>query len=106
MNEANHVTDYAEVAGMSLIDIARSAKVVIFASGLTDTRMIQRRLADRGIPFRVIEMGMGSARNREDFGRLCDLTNWRLLPQIFVDGTFIGGVDELLAHPVLAVGAG
>ena len=103
MNEHNHVTDYDDVIGMSLADIARSERVVIFASGLTDTRMIQRLLTDRAMPFRIIEMGMGSMRSRADFRRLCEMTGWHLLPQIFVDGRFIGGVDELFAHTSLAV---
>ena len=101
MKQGNHVTDYEEVTGQSLPEIACSEKVVIFASGLTDMRMIQRMLGDRGIPFRVIEMGMGSMRSRVDFRRLCEMTDWHLLPQIFIDGIFIGGIDELLAHPSL-----
>ena len=95
MKHGDQVTDYEDVASMSLPDIARSEKVVIFASGLTDTRMIEKFLADRAIPIRVIEMGMGSSRSRVDFRRLCEMTNWHLLPQVFVDGMFIGGVDEL-----------
>ena len=98
MNEASYVADYEDIADMSLPDIARSEKVVIFASGLTDTRMIVKFLTDRGTPFRVIEMGMGSSRSRVDFRRLCEMTNWHLLPQIFVDGTFVGGVDELFEY--------
>lgn len=95
MKQADHITDYEEIAGMSLPDIACSEKVVIFASGLTDTRMIVKFLTDRSIPFRVIEMAMGNSRSRVDFRRLCEMTNWHLLPQIFVDGIFVGGVDEL-----------
>jgi len=102
MEEGNHVTDYEDLVGMPLIDIARSEKVVIFASGLTDTRMIVRYLTDRRIPFKVIEMGMGSLRSRVDFRHLCELTDWQLLPQIFVDGRFIGGMDEFFAHPALS----
>jgi glutaredoxin-related protein len=102
MEDANHVTDYEDLVGMPLIDIARSEKVVIFASGLTDTRMIVRYLTDRSVPFRVIEMGMGSMRSRVDFRHLCEMTDWHLLPQIFVDGIFIGGMEEFFAHPTLA----
>jgi len=98
MKQGDHITDYEEMAGMSLPDIARSEKVVIFASGLTDTRMIVRILTDRGIPFRVIEMGMANSRSRVDFRRLCEMTDWHLLPQIFVDGRFIGGTDELIEY--------
>jgi len=98
MDETDRVTNYEDVVGTSLIDIARSEKVVIFASGLTDTRMIVKFLTDRGIPFRVIEMGMVSSRSRVDFRRLCEITNWHLLPQIFLDGEFIGGADELLEY--------
>ena len=98
MKQGDHVTSYEDVVGQSLPAIARSEKVVMFASGLTDTRMIVRFLTDRGIPFRVIEMGMGNSRSRVDFRRLCEITNWHLLPQIFVDGIFVGGVDELIEY--------
>ena len=82
----------------AFVAFERDPRVVIFASGLTDTRMIVKFLTDRGTPFRVIEMGMGSSRSRVDFRRLCEMTNWHLLPQIFVDGTFVGGVDELFEY--------
>ena len=98
MKQDDHITSYEDMVDQSLPDIARSEKVVIFASGLTDTRMIVKLLNDRGIPFRVIEMGMASSRSRVDFRRLCEITNWHLLPQIFVDGVFVGGADELIEY--------
>ena len=48
MKQGNHVTDYEEVTGQSLPEIACSEKVVIFASGLTDTRMIVKLRKNRG----------------------------------------------------------
>jgi len=98
MKQGDRITSYDDVVGKSLPEIARSEKVVIFASGLTDTRMIVRILTDRGVPFRVIEMGMASSRSRVDFRRLCEMTKWHLLPQIFVDGVFVGGADEVIEY--------
>lgn len=80
-------------------DIARlaaCARVVIFRSGLTDTRRLVQCLEGAGIDFREITMGMGSANERDRFHRLRDWTGWALLPQVFVDGAFVGGADELL----------
>ncbi len=81
-----------------------SATVVIFRSGLTDTRSVVRALRQHGIDFREVEMPMGSEQMRNRFQRLQQMTGWGSLPQIFVHGAFVGGPDELLQHPILNPG--
>ncbi|MBK5944283.1 hypothetical protein CCR79_10400 [Halorhodospira halophila] len=78
-----------------------SATVVIFRSGLTDTRSVVRALHRSGVDYREVEMPMGSAQMRDRFHQLQEMTGWRSLPQIFVHGAFVGGPDELLEHPVV-----
>ncbi|MFP4648050.1 MAG: DUF3429 family protein [Halorhodospira sp.] len=80
----------------------RSATVVIFRSGVTDTRALVRTLHQHGIDFREVELSMGSEQMRSQFHRLQQMTGWRSLPQIFVHGAFVGGPDELFQHPILA----
>ncbi len=80
----------------------RSARIVIFRSGVTDTRALVRCLEQAGLDYREVSMPMGSAENRERFHTLAQDTGWKTLPQIFVDGSFIGGSDELLCHALLA----
>lgn len=92
---------YEDLVGHSLSDMAHSERVVIFASGITDMRMIMKFLAERGIPFKVIEMDMGNVHNRAAFRELCRMTGWNLLPQIFIGGNFIGGLDEFFEHPAI-----
>ncbi|MFP4129850.1 MAG: DUF3429 family protein [Halorhodospira sp.] len=81
-----------------------SATVVIFRSGVTDTRPVLRTLRQHGIEFREVEMPMGSEQMRNRFQRLQQKTGWGSLPQIFVHGAFVGGLDELLQHPILNKG--
>jgi glutaredoxin-related protein len=83
---------------------ANSAPVVVFASRITDVREVVARLAAQGIEHRVVTMGMGDAAMRERFHVLEEWTGYRTLPQVFVDGRFIGGPSELLAHPMLQGG--
>ena len=53
----------------------------------------KRLLKQRGIAFEEIDLSS----DREKLAQL-KLTNaWRTVPQIFVDGEFIGGADELYA---------
>ena len=63
--------------------------------------MIVKHLVDRDMPFRVIEMDMGIAYNREGFRDLCRITDFGLLPQIFINGHFIGGVVEFYEHAAI-----
>lgn len=81
---------------------ASSAPVVLFASPITDSRVLLSRLDELGIGHRVVILSMGEARARERFHVLEEWTGHRTLPQVFLDGRFIGGPTELLAHPRLA----
>lgn len=77
---------------------AASAQCVVFASGITDLRDIERRLQEQQIDYRCIRMGMGSTAMRDRFHVLSDGTRWRTLPQIYWQGRFIGGEPELMAQ--------
>lgn len=80
-----------------IAELLRSARVVIFRSNLTDTRSLIARLEREGVDYREVTMGMGSGVERDRFHRLREWTEWPLLPQVFVDGAFVGGADEALA---------
>lgn len=95
----NNTIAYEKLIGRSLDDIAKSEEVVIFVSALTDVRMIVKCLLYLRIPFKVVEMGMSSIKDRVGFKRLRTMTNWGLMPQIFINGQFIGGIDEFFDHP-------
>lgn len=85
-----------------LAESIASARVVVFRSGLTDTRMLLHWLEREGVEHRVVTMGMDSGIQRDRFQRLRDWTGWPYLPQVFIDGTFVGGADEFFAHPLAA----
>lgn len=80
---------------------AAAERVVVFHSGLTDTSRVERALDARGIPCRLEPMPMGDHAMRERFRRLKEGTGWPTLPIIYVDGEFIGGENELMAHPLV-----
>jgi glutaredoxin len=81
-----------------------SAPVVLFASRITDVRDLVGRLDELGLEYRLITMSMGDAAARDRFHVLEEWTGHRTLPQVFLDGRFIGGPAELLAHPRLSAG--
>ena len=83
---------------------ATSAPIVLFASQLTDVRELVRRLDELELGYRVVTMSMADSAARDRFHVLEEWTGHRTLPQVFVDGRFIGGPTELLAHPRLAGG--
>lgn len=83
-------------APADIAKLLRSARVVIFRSNLTDTRSLIAHLEREGIGYREITMGMGSGVERDRFHRLRDWTDWPLLPQVFVDGAFVGGAEEAI----------
>ena len=85
-------------APRDIAELATRARVVIFRSNLTDTRSLRIWLDQRGIDYREITMGMGSGAERDRFHRLREWTGWPLLPQVFLDGAFVGGADELQAR--------
>lgn len=77
---------------------AASADVVVFASRISDVRDIVARMEDLEVPHRVVTMAMGDGEQRDRFHVLEEWTGWRTLPQVFVNGQFIGGPWELLNH--------
>jgi glutaredoxin len=83
---------------------ASSAPVVLFASRITDVRELVARLDELEIEHRVVALSMGEEASRDRFHVLEEWTGHRTLPQVFLDGRFIGGPTELLAHPKLAGG--
>ena len=83
---------------------ASSAPVVLFASGLTDVRELLRRLDELEIKYRLVTLTMSDTASRQRFHVLEEWTGQRTLPQVFLDGRFIGGPTELLAHARLAGG--
>ena len=90
----NRVTADDAEAPTDIAELLRSARIVIFRSNLTDTRGLLAHLQRAGIDYREITMGMGSGVERDRFHRLREWTEWPLLPQVFVDGAFVGGADE------------
>lgn len=83
---------------------AGRAPVVLFASRITDCRQLVTRLSELAIPHRVVELSMAEPAMRERFHVLEEWTGWGTLPQVFMDGRFIGGPQELLAHERLQGG--
>jgi glutaredoxin len=73
-----------------------SAPVVVFRSPVTEMDALRRALKSRNINFREIELSMGHEESREQFHQLKKLTNYQLLPQVFIDSIFIGGGDKSL----------
>lgn len=84
---------------------ASSAPVVLFASPITDVRELVQRLDELEVEHRVVTLSMSDAAARSRFHVLEEWTGHRTLPQVFLDGRFIGGPTELLAHPRLGGGA-
>jgi hypothetical protein len=52
------------------------------------------------VDYRVVPLATGGTVGRERLRELEDWTGWRVLPQVFVDGDFVGGIDELFDQPV------
>jgi glutaredoxin-related protein len=96
----------ATVHDAALDQAIHAQRAVVFVSNLTDARPVTARLHTAGIPHHVERMGMGDAAMRERFHQLQRRTGWSTLPQVFIDGEFVGGIDEALAHPALSAGAG
>jgi glutaredoxin len=77
-----------------------AARVVVYQSPVTDVRELVGLLGRRGVAYRTVVLSMGSHRDRERFHALQAFTGWETLPQVFVDGQFVGGEAELRRHPV------
>lgn len=81
-----------------LTQLARSARVVVFHSPVTDLAGLDERLDRTGLQWRAVELGMGDADNRARFQALKSLTGCGTLPQVFMDGRFVGGLREATAR--------
>lgn len=92
----------ADNGSHSLEETARSERVVLFVSNLTDARPVIARLTALGVPYQTELMGMADPAMRERFQALQAWTGWTTLPQIFINGDFVGGIEEALAHPMLS----
>lgn len=82
-----------------LAEALHQVPVVLAVSPLTDARSVTRWLVEHRVPHRQVSFSMAEPASREAFARLRQATRWRGLPQIFVHGEFLGGIDEFFAHP-------
>ena len=78
-----------------LAKLSQRATVVVFHSPVTDLGGLDGALTRAGVDWAPVELGMGSAANRELFHALQSLTGRRTLPQCFVHGQFVGGIEAL-----------
>lgn len=78
-----------------LARLTHQAPVVVFHSPVTDLGGIDDALNRAGVDWARVELGMGSAANRELFHELQAMTGRQSLPQLFVDGRFVGGIEAL-----------
>lgn len=88
--------------------LLRSEEVVIFHSPVTDLGGLEEVLEQSGRTWRTVELGMGSADSRDFFAALKARTGLQTLPQIFIDGRFVGGLragQEALMKRASAVSA-
>ena len=77
------------------------ARVTLIVSSLTDDRRVTRFLDALGWAYKREQWSMASSTDREAFQELQQQTGWKTLPMIFLDGKFIGGIDELFSHPAI-----
>jgi len=89
-----------EGTGRRFFNEIADARVVVYQSPVTDVREILGLLGRCGASHRTVVLAMGSHRDRDRFHALQAFTGWETLPQVFVDGQFIGGEAELRRHPV------
>ena len=97
----NAVADQAQLLPPRLQTAVQRARVLLFASPLTDARPVTGWLNRHGIAFEQVELSMASAQSRDEFHQLQAATGWRGLPQIFIDGQCV--LDELGASHVAKV---
>ena len=69
-------------------------RIVLVVSPITDVGLITRWLAQQGQEYCRLELSMGSPTSRAQFEQLRHATRWTCLPQIFIDGEFIGGTEQ------------
>ena len=83
------------MAGGAVSPFPGGQGLVVVRSELTDVRGLRNWLGQRGVAFDDVVLHMADASQRHQFHELCRQTGWRTLPQIFLDGHFIGGESEL-----------
>lgn len=82
----------------SISKIVKSDKVVVFMKGIPDaprcgfSNAVVQVLKMHGVPFQSHDV-LSSEELRKN---IKDFTSWPTIPQIFIDGEFIGGCDILL----------
>lgn len=69
-------------------------RVVLVVSPITDIGLVTDWLARHGQDYCRLELSMRSSASRAEFEQLRRVTRWRSLPQIFIDGEFIGGIQQ------------
>lgn len=82
-------------------DVVRSTKVVLVVSPLTDARQVTEWLDEHREPYELVTLSMASAENRETFRQVQQHTHWDRLPQIFIQGRYVGGIEEFFNDPWL-----
>jgi glutaredoxin len=98
----NAVAERTDQLPQRLQAAAQGSRVLLLVSPLTDARPVTGWLNRHGVAFEQVELSMASAQSRAEFHRLQAATGWRGLPQIFIDGEFVGGIEEFFDHPVVA----
>jgi len=99
-----HKIAFEEYYDVPLTKLTRMEKVMVFSSAVTDIRLITDVLEQQGLEYKIVIMSMGKMRNRDGFNQLQTLTDWDLLPQVFINGEFIGGISEFLQFDLKAAG--
>lgn len=72
--------------------LSHSAPVVIFRGALTDLGGLDHWLERRGKRWQSIELALDEPESRARFSALKHFTGHPTLPQVFVDGHFVGGI--------------
>ncbi|MFW5453235.1 DUF3429 family protein [Thioalkalivibrio sulfidiphilus] len=95
-----HPADHSPAAWVD--QALAGAEVVIFRSRLTDVRPLKTWLSRHPeVRVREVLMEMGSGEQRERFQGLKARTDWETLPQVFINGQFVGGQVEFFGHPLV-----
>lgn len=76
----------------SLDNLIGATGAVVFHSPVTDLDALPHALEGCGYSCRTVELGMGNPDNRALFDELRERTGHRTLPQVFIDGEFVGGL--------------
>lgn len=82
----------AAMPSSSLDNLISATGAVVFHSPVTDLDGLPDEIEDHGYACHLLELGMGSAENRALFEDLRERTGQRTLPQVFIHGSFVGGI--------------